>query len=245
MSSEYTNTKSKTLLPLLLMITAIAGFCFFYFFFFEKSLIPPKDNVFYRHINIDPQSLHVTFIDPTPALPTPNGEFYCPFYGNAGCSVNHYEVTSSTEPKIRYDALGLTGTGTLETRTKDQVLWKSECGTVYANSFYEYRKAYTTNKVPFRVYVYDNGFESDPPTITQTSQPSPLSGFSEHPKAAFLSSPPIALMVLSRVFPAMKPRTGIGIQRPAPIRWFDLMNKLKEIMEFLHLSQSKLISKID
>ena len=169
---ESTSQKLKSLLSLLLAIGTIFGSSLFYAFVVQKLFVPPKDtSVFYRHISIDQQSFHVTFLDPVPALPTPNGDFYWPFYGNAGCSVDHYGVTSSSQPKIRYDSLGLSGAGTLETRTKDQVLWRSDYGTVYANSFYEYRKAYPTNKVPFRVYVYDNGFKSEPPTVIQAPIP--------------------------------------------------------------------------
>ena len=169
---DSSKPRAKSLLPLFLVIGAVLFSCLFYAFIAEKLFYPPKDtSVFYRHISVDSESLHVTFLDPVPALPEPAGEFYWPFYGNAGCSVDHYDVTPASAFRTRYNALGLTGGGTLETRTKDQVLWRSDFGTVYGNSFYEYRKAYPTNKIPFRVYVYDNGFESEPPKIIQSPIP--------------------------------------------------------------------------
>jgi hypothetical protein len=155
-----------------LLCAAIACAALFFFFFAKTLFVPAKDtSVFYRHVSVDPKSLRVTFLDPVPALPTPHGDFYWPFYGNGGCDVNHFSVNDPSQAKVRYNALNLTGSGTLQTRTKDQLLWRSQWGSVYSNTFFEYRPAYPTDRIPMRVSVYDNNFESEPPTILSAPIP--------------------------------------------------------------------------
>ncbi len=169
--SDASKSKSSQRDTRWLALAATIGIGLLYFVCIQSLFNPKNTNVFYRHISIDPKSLQVKFYDPVPASPIPEGDFYWPFYGGEGCDVNHYNVTDSDQARIRYNALELTNSGTLETRTKDQLLWQSEWGSVYTESFYDYRPNNSDNKIAFRVYVDSNSLESDRPTIDQASIP--------------------------------------------------------------------------
>lgn len=127
---------------------------------------------FYKRIDIDTTTLTVSFHDPIPAVPEPQADFYWPFYRHDGhCSLDHFDTTTRTAPKIRYNAFDLDPQHRVTSRTKHQVVLTGDFGTFYSETRHYYAPSYRPANTSFRVYAYSNSMESEPPQILDSPVP--------------------------------------------------------------------------
>jgi hypothetical protein len=132
----------------------------------------PTGQTFYKRISIDPSTLVVSFHDPIPAIPEPVADFYWPFYRHDDhCSLDHFDTTTRTNPRIRYNAFDLDPQHRVTSRTKHQVVLTGAFGTFYSETRYSYAPFYKATNTSFRVYAYGNSMESEPPQIAETPVP--------------------------------------------------------------------------
>jgi len=133
---------------------------------------PPTGQTFYKRISIDTTTLVVSFHDPIPAVPEPQADFYWPFYRyDDHCSLDHFDTTTRTTPRIRYNAFDLDPQHRITSRTKHQVVLTGDFGTFYSETRYLYAPFYSPANTSFRVYAYGNGMESEPPQIADSPIP--------------------------------------------------------------------------
>lgn len=138
----------------------------------------PTGQTFYKRISIDTTTLAVSFHDPISAIPEPQTDFYWPFYRHDGhCSLDHFDTTTRTAPRIRYNAFELDPQHRVTSRTKHQVVLTGDFGTFYSETSYHYAPYYSPANTSFRVYAYANSMERELPQI----------GDSEVPREAHLS----------------------------------------------------------
>ncbi len=130
---------------------------------------PPVGGTFYKRISIDSATLIVSFHDPIPAIPEPQADFYWPFYRhNDHCSLDHFDTTTRTNPRIRFNSFDLDPQHRINSRTKHQVVLTGAFGTFYSETRYLYAPFYRSTNTSFRVYAYANSLESEPPQISDT-----------------------------------------------------------------------------
>jgi hypothetical protein len=130
----------------------------------DKQSKTPKG--FYRTMQIDPQSLLVTFSDLLPDHCTTCGPFYWPFTGHTGAySVDHYDGKQPYPHRVRYSAFAVSAENRLWSRTKRQELLHGAFGTVYAQTQFYYGNTLGYEGIKFSVSLYANEAEHEPPQI--------------------------------------------------------------------------------
>jgi hypothetical protein len=121
---------------------------------------------FYRTMDIDPQSLLVTFSDLLPNHCETCGPFYWPFTGQTGdYSVDHYDGKQPYPHRVRYNAFAVSAENRLGSRTKYQELLHGLFGTVYAQTQFLYGSTSGYRGIKFYAYLYANEAEHEPPQI--------------------------------------------------------------------------------
>jgi hypothetical protein len=125
-----------------------------------------------KRISLDPATLTVSFHELIPGVPEPKTDYYQPFYRHDGhCTLEHFDTTQKTTPRIRYNALDLDPQHRVISRTKYQILLTDFFGTFYAETLFQYAPFYKRPHTSFRIYAFANSIESEPPQLTESSVP--------------------------------------------------------------------------
>lgn len=156
---------------------------------------------FYRTMDIDPQSLLVTFTDLLPDHCTTCGPFYWPFTGHTGdYSVDHFDGKRPYPHRVRYNAFAVSPENRLGSRTKRQELLHGAFGTVYAQTQFYYGDTPGYEGIKFSVSLYANEAEHEPPQII-TALPETQLELSAITLVRVFRSPPEYIVLIAQYSP--------------------------------------------